>query len=67
MARFGPAPADRVQLVDGLKTPELLVVKSTVPVGVVGLVEVSFTLAVQLVAALTTTEPGEQVTTVVVV
>jgi len=55
-----------MQLVDGLKTPELLVVKSTMPVGVVGLVEVSITLAVQLVATLMMTEPGEHVTTVVV-
>jgi len=66
LAIFGPALADRMQLVDGLKTPELLVVKSTMPVGVVGLVEVSITLAVQLVATLMMTEPGEHVTTVVV-
>src|SRR5207245_8329374 len=40
--------------------------KATLPVGVVGLVEVSNTLAVQLVAVLTRTEPGVQVKTVFV-
>ena len=39
----------------------LFVVNDTVPVGVVGVVEVSITRAVQLVAALTATEPGMHV------
>jgi hypothetical protein len=42
------------------------VVKVTVPVGTVGLVELSMTLAVQLVDVPTGTDPGEQVTTVFV-
>ncbi len=49
-----------------MKVPELLLEKATLPVGVVGLVEVSNTLAVQLVAVLTRTEPGVQVKTVFV-
>ena len=36
----------RVQLPDGVKVPELLVVKETVPVGLVGVEEVSVTVAV---------------------
>lgn len=56
-----PLLAARVHVADGLKVPVLLVVKATVPVGFVGLDEVSVTLAVQVVAALTRTEPGEQV------
>ena len=59
-----PSPAVRVQVAEGLKDPELSVLKRTVPVGFVGVGDVSVTLAVQLVATLTTTEPGEQVTTV---
>ena len=55
-----PGPGDRVQLV-ALNVPVLLVVNVTVQVGVVGVVEVSMTRAVQVVAALMTTEPGEQV------
>jgi len=42
----------------GLKVPVLLVVKLTLPLGVVGLDEVSVTVAVQLLAVLTVTEPG---------
>jgi len=61
VAMFGALPATSVHVADGLKVPVLFVVKATVPVGVVGLVEVSITRAVQLVATLTVTEPGEQV------
>jgi len=61
-------PAARVQLADvGLKVPVLLVAKLTVPVGVVGDVELSVTVAVQLVEVPDVTELGEQVTLVVVV
>ena len=61
-----PLKAVRVQVADGLKVPVLLVVKATVPVGFVGFNEVSITLAVQVVAMLTMTEPGEQEIVVVV-
>jgi hypothetical protein len=61
-----PLLAARVHVADGLKVPVLLVVKDMVPVGVVGLNDVSVTLAVQIVAALTRTEPGEQAMVVVV-
>ncbi len=61
MAMFGPLPETSVHVVDGLKLPVLFVVKATVPVGMVGVDEVSITRAVQLVATLTVTEPGEQV------
>ena len=54
------APAARVQLADvGVNVPVELVVKLTEPVGVVGLVELSVTVAVQVLAVLTVTEPGE--------
>jgi hypothetical protein len=54
------APAARVQLADvGVKVPVLLVVKLTVPVGVVGELEVSATVTVQVLALLTVTELGE--------
>jgi hypothetical protein len=43
------------------------VVKLTVPVGVVGLDDVSVTVAVQLLAVLIVTELGEQATEVVLV
>ena len=60
-------PAARVQeAAVGLKVPVLLVVKLTVPVGVVGLDEVSVTVAVQLVATPDVMELGEQATLVVV-
>jgi len=58
--------ADRVQLV-ALNVPVLLVVKPTVPVGVVGLALVSVTVAVQVVGVLSRTLDGEQLTDVVVV
>ena len=51
---------------DGLKVPVEFVVKVTVPVGTVGLVELSITLAVQVVDVLTKTDPGVQLTTVFV-
>ncbi len=61
-------PAARVQLAAvGVKVPVEFVVKLTVPVGVVGLDDVSVTVAVQLVALLTVTELGEQAMDVVVV
>ena len=66
VAMFGPFPATSVQVADGLKLPVLLVAKSTLPVGTVGLVDVSITRAVQVVGLLTTTDPGEQVTVVCV-
>jgi hypothetical protein len=61
VAMPGPLPAARVQLADGVKLPVLFVVNVTVPVGVVGLVDLSITRAVQLVAELTNTEPGRHV------
>ena len=62
-------PDDRVQVPAGVpvKVPEPLLVKVTVPVGVVGLVEVSMTVTVQDVATPTLTELGEQETEVDVV
>jgi hypothetical protein len=61
-------PAARVQDADvGLNVPVLLVVKLTVPVGVVGVEDVSVTVAVQLLALLMVTEFGEHATEVVVV
>ena len=64
---LGPLLGVNVQLADGLKTPVLLVVKLTVPVGLVGLAEVSTTRAVQVVADPTITEPGTQAIAVEVV
>jgi hypothetical protein len=55
-----------VQVADGLKPPVLFVVNVIVPVGVVGFDVVSITFAMQVVATLTVTEPGEQVTLVCV-
>ncbi len=60
------APGARVQLGDGVKFPVELVVKLTVPVGVVGDEDVSVTVAVQLVAEPACTEAGEQSTVVLV-
>ena len=60
-------PAARVQLAAaGVKVPVELVVKPTMPVGVVGLDDASVTVAVQLADTPTVTEPGEQRTLVVV-
>lgn len=61
-------PADRVQLADvGLNVPVLFVVKLTVPEGVVGLDDVSVTVAAQLEVEPVVTGVGRQVTLVVVV
>jgi len=63
----GVVPAARVQLADtGLKVPVLFVVKLTVPEGVVGLDDVSVTVAAQLVAVPEVTEAGVQAILVVV-
>ena len=60
-----PEP-ERVQLV-ALKVPAPLLVKLTVPVGVVFVpTSVSVTVAVQVVGCPTTTDDGEQLTPVVV-
>jgi hypothetical protein len=59
------APAARVQVAAGV--PVELDVKVTVPVGVVGLDDVSVRVAVQLVAVLTVTELGVHCTLVLVV
>lgn len=60
-------PATRVQLKAVLNVPVLLVVKLTVPDGVVGLGEVSLTVAMQEVEASIVAEVAEQVTVLVVV
>jgi hypothetical protein len=61
-----PLLGARVQMADGLKVPVLLVVKVTVPVGFVGVNEVSVTFAVHVAAAFVRTEPGRQAIVVVV-
>ncbi len=61
-------PADSVQLAEAeLNVPVLFVLNVTIPVGPVGDDEVSVTAAVQVVLVPTLTEPGAQVTDVVVV
>jgi len=68
VAWFGAFPATSVHVADdGLNVPVEFVVKVTVPVGTVGLVELSIALAVQLADVLTKAEPGLQVTTIFVV
>jgi energy-converting hydrogenase Eha subunit G len=60
-------PAASVQLAAvGVKAPVEFVVKLRVPVGVVGLDEVSVTVAVQPLLVFTVTEVGEHATLVVV-
>ncbi len=59
------APAARVQLLAGVKVPVELVEKLTNPVGVVGVPDVSVTVAVQLVPWFNTRDEGEQVMLVV--
>ena len=60
-------PADRVQLADaGVNVPVLFVVKLIVPEGVVGLDDVSVTVAAQLAGEPEVTEAGVQMTLVVV-
>ena len=67
MAVPAVVPAASVQLAEaGLNVPVELVVKLTEPEGVVGPAAVSVTVAVQLVAWLTTTGEGEQLTLVLV-
>jgi len=61
-----PGPAVRVQVGDRLNVPTPFVVKVIDPVGVVGAVEGSLTVAVQLDGAFTATEPGLHVIDVVV-
>jgi hypothetical protein len=58
--------AARVHVTVGANVPVELVVKLIVPVGVVGLVETSVTVAVQVVAVFTWRDEGEQTTAVVV-
>jgi hypothetical protein len=61
------APATRLQLADvGVNVPVELVLKVTDPVGLVGDADVSVTVAVQVLEVFTVTDPGEQVTVVVV-
>ena len=60
-----PVPPS-VQLAAGVKLPDPVLVKLTVPVGVVGTAFVSVTATVQLDAWLITTVDGVQVTVVVV-
>ena len=60
-------PAARVQLLVLVKVPVLLVMKLTIPDGVVGLGEVSLTVTVQEVEVPMTAGLGEQVTVLVVV
>ena len=50
-----------------MKVPVELVARTTLPLGVVGVVKWSVTVAVHELAALTVTEPGEQESNVVVV
>jgi hypothetical protein len=61
------APAASVHLLVLVKVPVLLVAKLTVPDGVVGLGEVSVTVAVQEVEASIVAELGEQMTVLAVV
>ena len=61
VAMLGPLPDTNVQVADGPNSPVLFVVNATLPVGLVGVDEVSNTRAIQVTATLTGTEPGEQV------
>ena len=56
----------RVQVLEGVNLPELLLLNETEPVGLVGVGVVSVTFAVQWAAWSTATEPGLQVTMVLV-
>lgn len=53
-------------MAEGVKVPVSLVVKLTVPVGMVGVNDLSMTRAVHVVGVLTGTEPGPQETRVCV-
>src|SRR5437016_13075118 len=67
VAWFGAFPATSVHVADdGLNVPVEFVVKVTVPAGIVGLVELSITIAVQLADVLIEDEPVLQVTTMFV-
>jgi len=60
-------PAASVQLAEvGLNVPVEFVVKPTVPVGVVGVPDVSVTVTVHVEDVLTCTDPGEHWTLVLV-
>jgi hypothetical protein len=59
-------PGDSPQGGDGPKLPELSLTRFTTPVGVVGLVEESVTVMVQVVVVPTFTDPGLQMMEVVV-
>ena len=59
-------PAEREQLVAGVKLPALSLAKATEPVGVVGEAFVSVTVAVHVDGLFTLTELGTQDTEVVV-
>ena len=60
-------PAARVQLAEvGLNVPVEFVVKPTVPVGVVGIPDVSVTVTAHAEDVLTCTDPGEHWTLVLV-
>ena len=61
------ADAASVQLVAGVKVPVEFVVKVTSPVGVLGVPEVSVTVAVQLVPWFNARDEAEQVMPVLVV
>ena len=54
----------RVHMFDGVNEPEPLVAKVIMPVGLVGVEDVSVTVAVHVVGAFTGTEPGLQLTLV---
>ena len=56
----------RLQPPEGVKVPELLVTRETAPVGLVGVEEVSVTVAVHWAAWLTATDPWSQVRVVLV-
>jgi len=59
-------PGDSPQGDEGLKLPVLSLTRFTIPVGVVGLVEESVTVMVQVVVVPTFTDPGLQMMEVVV-
>jgi hypothetical protein len=62
----GPLP-ESMQELNGWKVPGLVLLQKTFPVGVMGVPgDVSCTVAVQCVGLLTGTEPGTQLTSVMV-
>ena len=66
VAMLAPGPGVRVHVAEGVKVPVSLVVKLTVPVGMVGVNDLSMTRAVHVVGVLAGTEPGPQETRVCV-